>query len=66
VLKASDLPNIGWCLQNNYRDIELWQILLKRQVAIDRDENIKLCIMQGKKLTILYSCPPICGTVFTS
>jgi hypothetical protein len=45
--------------QKNYGDVEFRQMLLERQISIDRNEYIKFCRRSAQQLTVCYSHPTL-------
>ena len=58
--------SVGAGLQNNHSNIKLRQILLKRQVAINRNKNAERSCYQSQQLAVLNAAQPIWGTVLIS
>jgi len=38
--------------QQNYGNVVLWQMLLKRQIPVDRNKYVKFCCGQGQQLAV--------------
>ena len=63
---AADRPAYWFRLKDDNGDRMLQQVLLKRQVSIDRHEHVELPGCKRQQFAVLYSRHPIRCAVLTS